>query len=169
FGWVNAVGVALVAASVVLAVIEAAMPMSAWGNWDAWAIWNLKAKAFWFARAVPRDFLQEPLFNFMHPDYPPGLPLLQAFLGYYAGGLHESLLRGLSVLFHLMLATMLARLLGDLGVGRYRWLLAGCYACIPKVLDQASSGYADLLLSSALAGSLVCIVRAMRGVAPAWT
>ncbi len=165
----NIGGLALVGAAGALAAAEAALPMSAWSNWDAWAIWNLKAKAFWLAGGFPKEFLQEPLFDFMHPDYPPGLPMLQAFLGSCAGGLHESLLRGLSVAFYLMLAALLARLLLELGAGRWRWLLAGLFVFVPKVLEQASSGYADLVVSGFLVGALVFLVRALRGDSPPWT
>jgi len=169
FGTANWIGVAMVIGSVLLAIADAAMPVSAWGNWDAWAIWNLKAKAFWYAGGFPKAFLQEPLFVFMHPDYPPGLPMLQAFLGYCAGGIDENLLRGLSVAYHLMLAALLARLLLELGVRRGRWLVTGVYVLIPKVLEQASSGYADLPLSGALIGALIFLVRVLNGTSPAWT
>jgi hypothetical protein len=168
-GPLSRAGGVLVAASALLAACEAALPMPAWDNWDAWATWNFKAKAFWLAHGIPRTFLQDALFGETHPDYPPGVPLLQTFLGYCAGGLDERLLRAVSVAFFLMLAALLARLLLELGAGRWRWLAAGLFGCVPNVLDQASNGYVDLALAGAMTGAVLLLVRALQGQSPPWT
>ena len=53
---------------------------------------------------------------------------------------------------------LLARLLRELGVTRGRWLLAGLYALVPKILDYGTNGYADLPVAAAGAAVLLLLV-----------
>jgi hypothetical protein len=167
--WVGPAGQALIGIAVVLACVEALIPLSAWGNWDAWAIWNLKVRAFWTAGGLPKPFLLELRYDFSHPDYPPGMPLLQTFLAYWAGGVSETLLRCAAPLYHLALVWLMAGLLRELGLKEERWLLAGAYAIMPRVFEQAHTGYSDLPLAAAATAALLFLVRATRGEAPPWT
>ncbi len=59
------------------------------GAWDAWAIWNLRARFLVRGGAEWRDGLS-PLLGWSHPDYPLLLPAAVARLWIYAG--RESLL-----------------------------------------------------------------------------
>jgi hypothetical protein len=57
----------------------ASMPMPVTG-WDAWAIWFLKAKAFYLGGGVTGDFLKSSSYSHAHPDYPLLVPLSIAWL-----------------------------------------------------------------------------------------
>jgi hypothetical protein len=168
-GWVAAAGVALIVLSAAINLLAVAIPISAWSNWDTWAIWNLKVRAFTHAGGIPKEFLGLKLYDFSHPDYPPLLPLLQTFLTYCAGGMDERLLRLTSAVFHLGLVLLCASLAGELGLGRARWLVGALVGLLPKFLEQASSGYADLLVAGALVSCGLAFIRTVRGKQAAWT
>ncbi len=167
--WLTGAGWALIGIASALAMLEAFIPISAWSNWDAWAIWNFKVRAFWEPKTISQDFLQSDRYIFTHPDYPPGLPLIQTYLALWAGGVSETLLRLSSPLFHLALVILLAALLHEVGVGEARWLLAAGFALTPKVLEQASNGYVDLPVAATMTGALLQFVRAGKGQTPLWT
>ena len=57
------------------------------GNWDAWAIWNMRARFMFRAGAQWRTAFS-PLINFSHTDYPLLIPCLVARCWYYIG--HET-------------------------------------------------------------------------------
>lgn len=166
--WIATAGYVLIATATVFAVVEALIPVSAWVNWDAWAIWGIKARAFWTAGTMPEAFLLNPLYYFSHADYPPGMPLLQTWLGFWAGGLGDSTMRLVSPVYHLALVFLLAGLLAEFGMTAERWLLAGLYALMPRMVEQAHSGYADLALAAAVAGVLLLLARMVKGEAPPW-
>ena len=86
--WLLAIafGIALAAAGARLIQMAMALPV---GGWDAWAIWNLRAK---FLAGPPGAwrYAVSPLLNRTHPDYP---LLLSAFIarGWKAGGTLDTL------------------------------------------------------------------------------
>lgn len=55
-------------------------------EWDFWAIWGLKARAFLEAGGIDWRFLESSLNSFSHPDYPLLLPLNFDFLALLSGG-----------------------------------------------------------------------------------
>jgi hypothetical protein len=167
--WLAPAGWILIAATTLLAVFQVLIPMSAWGNWDAWAIWNLKTRAFWTAGSLPLSYLLDFRYDFSHPDYPPGMALIQTYLGLWAGGLSETLLRALSPVWHLALVIVLAGLGRELGLQGERWLVAGAYGLMPRIFEQAHNGYSDLALAAGVAGVLLFLVRASKGEAAPWT
>ncbi len=69
-----------------------------YGMWDAWAIWNLKAKS------ITNEFLFGNQVNFAneywpHKDYPLGLPLFHSSIAILVGGWSEWISYGIQVLF----------------------------------------------------------------------
>jgi hypothetical protein len=65
-------------------------------EWDFWAIWGLKGRVFHEAGGIDWRFLGMPWNDFTHPDYPPLLPNLYAFLALLRGGWDD---RWLGLLF----------------------------------------------------------------------
>ncbi|HKO57712.1 MAG TPA: hypothetical protein VJ276_17730, partial [Thermoanaerobaculia bacterium] len=65
-------------------------------EWDFWAIWGLKGRVFHEARGIDWRFLATPSNDFSHPDYPPLLPNVYAFLALLRGGWDD---RWLGLLF----------------------------------------------------------------------
>ena len=130
------------------------------GWWDAWAIWNLKARFL----ASPGPEWQRafsPLIAWSHPDYPLLLPLDVARLWLYAGELDPRLPAGLSLAFAaLSVAGLVA------AVGRERGPLLGALAGLallatPVFLELSAYQTADLPLAFFL-------LMALGSVAPAW-
>ena len=167
-GWPDRVGVGLAAFCAFWALSAVAIPMSAWGNWDTWAIWNLKAKACLLARGIPFPMLGEQIYKFSHHDYPLGLPMLHAWLATWAGGIGERLLRLLSPFYLFTLFFLIAGLLKELGVLKGRWLIAAAFISVPKVIQQGYSGYADLPVACGMTAVLLLLVRVYRGAPVGW-
>ena len=65
----------IAAALLALYVVVAIRPERVFGSYDAWAIWNVKARAIYFHGF---DIIRNPIFH--HPDYPPLLPVIEAGL-----------------------------------------------------------------------------------------
>ena len=57
------------------------------GNWDAWTIWNMRAR-FLFRAGTQWEAAFSPLMSFFHTDYPLLIPCLVARCWYYIG--HET-------------------------------------------------------------------------------
>ncbi|TGN06497.1 hypothetical protein [Leptospira ilyithenensis] len=73
-----------------------------YGMWDAWAIWNLKAKS------ITNEFLFGNQVNFSndywpHKDYPLGLPLVHSSIAILLGGWSEWISYGIQVLFFIVI------------------------------------------------------------------
>jgi hypothetical protein len=167
-GWDRA-GIGLVAVAFVLAVGQALVPQSAWSNWDAWAVWDFKVKAALNAAALPTAFLRDADYGFSHPEYPFGVPAVQAFLAQCAGGFDPRLLRLLSPLYALCVPALLAALLLEAGFVNGRWLVAGLVALLPAALAQSANGYLDWPVAATTTAALILLLRAARGESPAWT
>ncbi len=65
-------------------------------EWDFWAIWGLKARAFLERGGIDWRFLESPWNVFAHPDYPLLAPLNYDFVALVGGGWSD---RWLGVLF----------------------------------------------------------------------
>lgn len=102
-------------------------------TWDGWAIWDLKARAFfWQGSLLP--LLHQPSYGLAHLHYPPLYPLAGAFL-YFVAGHPTSLVQALSVAFYLatlMVAHAVIRRMGA-GAGMAALLTAGL-GLAPNVL-----------------------------------
>jgi hypothetical protein len=166
--WPDRIGIGLAIFAACWVLMAVAMPMSAWGNWDTWAIWNLKAKACLLAGGIPFQMLGEQIYRFSHFDYPLGLPMIHAWLATWAGGLDERLLRLLSPFYLFTLFFLMAGLLKELGMVKGRWLVAGAFITIPKLVTQGHSGYADLPVACGMAAGMLMLVRAYQGAPVGW-
>ena len=149
-----------------LALGQALEPQSAWSHWDAWAVWDFKARALLEFHGRIGAWLRDPGYAFTHPEYPLAWPAMLAVPGWLAGGFDPRWARLVSVPFAIALPPLLAGLLADLGVRRGRWLIAGAVACLPRVLEQSANGYADWPLAVVETAALRLVVRAVRGDAP---
>jgi hypothetical protein len=128
------------------------------GQWDAWAIWNLRARFLW--RAGPdwaQVFTTAP--GWSHPDYPLLLPLSVVRLWWYAG---IETTMGPALLAALFTCSTVALLVSAL------WVVAGSTAGIlgglaliglPAFVVHGASQYADTPLGFFILASvtLVCL------------
>lgn len=160
--WLLALAFAGILAMVCTRVIQmaAALPV---GDWDAWAIWNLRAK---FLAGPPGAwrYAFSPLLNNSHPDYP---PLLSAFVAqaWKAGGNMSAMAPALTSL--LFFAALLALLVSAVTLlrGAALGLLAGLVILsTAALLNWAPAQYADIPLAFYYLGALALIfVDAARG------
>lgn len=169
----------ILAAALLVAVLLVTLAMSAaWeanpqGNWDAWAVWNLRAKFLAAPGVAARAW--SPMLNATHPEYPLLLSGFVAACWRDAGTASDLAPIATSYLFFLAL---LAIVTGAIGVlrGPVSGLLAGlCLLGIPALLTEVPAQYADVPLACYMAGALLFVLLdrpvlagAMAGMA-AWT
>lgn len=146
-----------------LVQIAAALPV---GNWDAWALWNLRAK-FLAGPGGAWRYAFSPLLTNSHPDYP---PLLSAFVAHVwkAGGNMDAIAPALTSL--LFFAALLALLISTVTLlrGTASGLLAGLVILsTTTLLSWAAAQYADIPLAFYFLGALALIfIDAARAPSP---
>ena len=113
------------------------------GGWDAWAIWNLRARFLFRGGEYWRDALS-PLLSEIHPDYPLLLPGLVARGWTFLGRDAVSFPAVLALLYTLSTIGMLTSSVALLR-GSFQGILAGvALACTPVFLRHGASQYADV-------------------------
>jgi hypothetical protein len=138
-----AFGAALLMSGIRLVQMAAALPV---GEWDAWALWNLRAK-FLAGPAGAWRYALSPLLKNSHPDYPLLLPAFVARV-WKAGGTMDAIVPILTAL--LFFAALIALLVSVIALlrGAAAALLAGLVILsTTSLLTWASSQYADIPLA----------------------
>jgi hypothetical protein len=139
------------------------------GGWDAWAIWNLKAR--FFARA-PGSWRRVFEVSYAHPDYPLLLPASIARTWRLLGSEPTLVPR-----LYGLLCAVAAALFVAAAVARERGpdaaCAAVCFLCLGPLPAYAARQYADVPLSAFMAGAVVLLDQpllcgVMGGLA-AWT
>lgn len=158
-------------------IYASALPVS---GWDSWAIWFLKAKAFFIEGGVPAGFLTDPSFGYSHPDYPLMVPLAVSWIYMVIGGADDSIAR---LIYPLQYAALLAVFYHFVktAVGARVGLLFTALLSLTPILVMHSSGlpvkvgglytgdyagYADLALSAYFMGSGAFIYLYLRDARP---
>jgi hypothetical protein len=143
-----------------MALLFAAFAMTAvWranphGNWDAWAIWNLRAK-FLAAGYGLMSRAWSPQLASTHPEYPLLLTGFVASCWSDAGSISTDAPVATSGMFFLALLVTVTGGMAALR-GPVIGLLAGiCLMVVPPLLREAPSQYADVPLACFLAGAVV--------------
>jgi hypothetical protein len=132
-----------------------------WSN-DFLAIWGLKAKTIFFARALPLRVLPERLYGFSHPEYPLGQPLLFAGVASLLGRWED---HATALFFPAFQVATLAVLWGWLRRRGVPWPLPLAAAALLSLFEPLYSGFLTglaevplscvfLLFGSALSDSL---------------
>ena len=130
------------------------------GTWDAWAIWNLRAR--FLSRGLPdvwRDGFS-PLLHWSHPDYPLLVPLSVARGWTYAGRETTMVPTLLSALFAISAAGTAA-----ISVARARGTAAGLMTAAamlasPAFVEHASGQIADIPLGFYMLAAFVLMFNA---------
>jgi hypothetical protein len=116
------------------------------GNWDAWAIWNNRARFIFRGAENWRDGFS-PLLGWSHPDYPLLLPLSIARCWFYLGEETRWVPSALGLLFTLGTTGMVVSSL-SLIKSRSQGYLAGILLLgTPFYLIHGASQYADIPLA----------------------
>jgi hypothetical protein len=162
-GWIDgllAVGLVLVlfAAAVAFVLKAARFPH---GDWDAWAIWNLRARFLYRGGAAWRDGFS-PWLGWSHPDYPLLLPGAVARLWHWAGRESRSVPTLLGAVFTVgsvaLLGGVVARLRGPRQALVASLLLAGA----PILAVHGAAQYADAPLAFSVLAALALLALADR-------
>ncbi len=151
-------GAVLLALIMVTSIMSIAWDSNPEGNWDAWSIWNLRARFL----AAPGDLAQRawsPLVASTHPEYP---LLTSAFVArcwiYGHTVLSESQTAAPIATSYLFFLSLLALVTGGMAALRSRslGLLAGLLMLgSPLVLMEVPSQYADVPLACYFMGALL--------------
>jgi hypothetical protein len=148
-----AFGIALLIVWARLLQTAIALPV---GNWDAWALWNLRAK-FLAGPAGAWRYALSPLISNSHPDYP---LLLSAFVAraWKAGGAVDTIAPSVTAL--VFFAALIALLVSAVALlrGAASALLAGLVILsTTSLLVWAPSQYADIPLACYYLGTIALI------------
>ncbi len=135
------------------------------GMWDAWAIWNVKAK---FIYGAGPDWPHAVSRQLAHPDYPLLQPLAVARLWSYLGDMTPTAPMVWSCTA--LAATGIVLLAGLM---RLRGPIHAVLACLvllvtPCYVDWAGSQYADTTLAMWMLCSLVCLAMYSEERQPRW-
>jgi hypothetical protein len=127
------------------------------GSWDAWAIWNLKAR-FLFRGGTEWHRLFSPVLDWAHPDYPLLLPSTVARWWTYAGSEDPRWPALAALLALLALIGMMAGVLRMLHGPTPALLGILALTGTAGLVGRAASQYADLPLALYMTSSLACLV-----------
>lgn len=129
------------------------------GLWDAWAIWNLRARFLFRGSEYWRDGLS-PLLSWSHPDYPLLVPGIVARGWTFAGGETTAVPIVVDLLFTFATAGVLAAAVWGLR-GRTQGMLAGLALLgTPFFVAHGAAQYADIPIAGYLLASLALLHQA---------
>lgn len=127
------------------------------GHWDAWAVWNLRARFLY--RAVEQwENAFSPLLYWSSPNNPLGLPAAVANGWKFTGNESVAVPMIFAAVFFLATIGVLSSALSSL-TGRRQAMLAGvCLIGTPLFLSHAASQYADVPLGFFFLTTVICLV-----------
>lgn len=158
-GYRGAALIMIIASQAVYAFVYAGvLPVS---GWDAWAIWFLKAKAFYIEKSVAGPVLTDGSFGYSHPDYPLLAPLSTAWVYVATGGVNDIIAKLLYPVQYVCLLTLSYHFIKKAGDMRTALLFTALLSVTPIILIHSAGfpmrvgglytgdfvGYADLALS----------------------
>jgi hypothetical protein len=150
---------------VVLAVAAARDPHLT--DWDAWAIWGMKARAFAAERSVDRYLERVDWYEFSWPDRPCLVSLVAAAVAIPGGGLDEGAVRFVHLMWFGSLLILFQRALRRSAPVDIAMVYTAALATTPNVSYHASAGLGNLPLGCYLFASLDALDRLRRERRPA--
>jgi hypothetical protein len=158
--WIVLTGVAMAfgLAAVAFAADTAVMPH---GAWDAWAIWNLRARFLY--RGYP-DYWRDgfsPMLAWSHVDYPLLVPLAVARGWTLLGRESTAVPAALAAIFALSAVLGAAGSVGHVRSTRRGWLTAVAILACPAFVKYSSSQCADVPLAFFILATFVWMFRAV--------
>ncbi len=127
-------------------------------EWDAFAIWGLKAKVL-YCEGLSSSYFNSPNLAYSHLDYPILVPLLMsAGIFSIASDSSDATCKYIFPLFYLafvfLMYTAARRRLGQ----RHALLLTAIFASTPALVRWSGAGTADMALSFLYAGSILYLI-----------
>ena len=128
------------------------------GFWDAFAIWNLKARFFFLDAGAHWRRAFSDIITWSHTDYPLLLPLNVARLWSYGGNPDSSIAAGFSLYAMLLVLSLLIGGVAALHSRRLGYLAALALLATPGLMLQAHWQMADIPMSFFVAASLALVL-----------
>lgn len=124
------------------------------GNWDAWAIWNMRAR-FMFKAGSEWKTAFSPLMNWSHTDYPLLIPCLVARCWHYIGYETVAAPALLSALFTFATVGLVLSSIAVLRSTTQGYLAGLVLLGTPFFIQNGTFQYADILLGFFFAATMV--------------
>ncbi|MBF0483319.1 MAG: hypothetical protein HQL25_01300 [Candidatus Omnitrophica bacterium] len=139
----------------VLATLLLKASLFPYGGWDAWAIWNLKAR-FIFLGADQWKNMLDPVLMHTNNHYPFLLPLMNAWIWCFGNTASHWVPLTTSVIFALLLPMLLGLSLYITTKHKFSFIPAFLMAFLPLYQLLSISQYADLLVAFYLLCIFTC-------------
>jgi uncharacterized membrane protein YhaH (DUF805 family) len=128
-------------------------------EWDAWAMWTMKAKAITLLGGLDAGVFAGVPYHHLHQDYPLLLPAVEAIGFRFMGAVDTQVIHLQAALLTAALVLSLPRLLSGRVPPVVAWSSALLIAVSPSLVDQAGAGLADAPLAVFFAMAAVCAWR----------
>jgi 4-amino-4-deoxy-L-arabinose transferase-like glycosyltransferase len=128
-------------------------------EWDAWAMWTMKAKAITLLGGLDAGVFAGTPYRHLHLDYPLLLPAVEAMGFRFMGAIDTQVVHLQAALLTAALVVSLPRLLAGRVPPAVAWASALLIAVSPSLVDQAGAGLADAPLAVFFAMAAVCAWR----------
>ncbi len=116
-------------------------------SYDAVAIYAIKSKIFYLAKAIPKDFFRNLKDFVPHIEYPLLLPLSETYFYVFFGSLNDLLVKIIFPLYYLSILTVVYFVLRRLASRKTSLLATFLLATIPQLSAYGTNGYADIILT----------------------
>ncbi len=142
-------------------------------GWDAWTNWSVGAKLFYYTKSLmldvsPQDFFTRGAVQRL-TAYPLHNPLMQTWLGLWAGSFDEVLVKFWSPVYMLCLSVYLYHVICREFNRLTSMALLTIFLSSPLLSYHAVEAYSDLTLSTYLFLALTSFLYAMRGKRAFWS
>lgn len=125
--------------------------------WDAYTLWNYKAKVIYYAHGVSMNPADEGFLGGAYAHYPLNLPLIRAWTAFFTGEWDDSIVNlHAVVLFVCLLGLVFAVLkkeVGKLPAMVFTYILTG----LPVLTYNVISGYADIAVGYYFLASVIML------------
>lgn len=132
-------------------------------EWDAFAIWFLKAKILYSEDIWKTEYFMTLPLSYSHLDYPLLLPYLIKGIYSICGGIDEVIARSIFPFLYLCFLFLIISILSEYVKKMIVMILAAFYFSIPAVIRWWGSGSADMLLAAFNFCSVYFIFDYLRG------
>ncbi|MBN2453513.1 MAG: glycosyltransferase family 39 protein [Candidatus Omnitrophica bacterium] len=115
--------------------------------YDAVAIYAIKSKIFFLAKAIPETYFPSLVHGFPHPDYPLNIPLAETFIYMAMGSMNDQLVKIIFPLFFVGILVALYFAIRRFASRAYALLFTFIIATIPQFNAYATNAYQELPLA----------------------
>ncbi len=116
-------------------------------SYDAVAIYAIKSKIFFLAKAIPEDFFTRLAPIFPHADYPLNLPLAETFIYTCLGQLNDQLVKIIFPLYFVCILVVIYFAIARIASRTYALLFTFILASVPQFNAYAANAYLEVPLA----------------------